>query len=108
MTLAKKGTRCLTVDGCRYRWVVAPDDEPGLAIVVEEADAGGQRLVTWVEHGTVITPALVVRTIRQAQESGWVPGRRGSQLNRRYAPDDGFDTPTRGSGARFLDAPEGP
>ncbi|MEU1543920.1 hypothetical protein ABZ461_38740 [Actinacidiphila glaucinigra] len=83
MALAKKGTRCLTVDGCRYRWVVAPDDEPGLAIVVEDADAGGQRMVTWVEHGTVITPALVARSIRQARELGWVSGRRGPQFSTR-------------------------
>ncbi|WP_438297588.1 hypothetical protein [Streptomyces sp. HUAS TT7] len=88
VALAKKGTKCLTVDGCRYRWVVAPDDEPGLAIVVEDADAGGQRMVTWVEHGTVITPSLVARAIRRAQESGWVPGRRGPQFNRRLPGDE--------------------
>ncbi|MEU4096144.1 hypothetical protein [Streptomyces sp. NPDC026673] len=88
MALAKKGTKCSTVDGCRYRWVVAPDDEPGLAIVVEDAEANGQRMVTWVEHGTVITPALVAHAIRRARELGWVPGRRGPQFSTRLLGDE--------------------
>ena len=32
---------------------VSPDDEPGLAIVVELAEQLAQRLVSWVERGVV-------------------------------------------------------
>jgi hypothetical protein len=38
MALAKKGTRLITDDEIQYGWVVAPNDEPGLAIVVENAE----------------------------------------------------------------------
>ncbi|MFJ3877946.1 hypothetical protein ACIPW5_10845 [Streptomyces sp. NPDC090077] len=83
MGIAKKGTRTIVVDGERYRWVVAPDDEPGLGIVVQ-GEEGGQRMVTWVEHGTVITPRLVADVIRRALERhGWTPRERGGQLTLR-------------------------
>ncbi|MGW6918350.1 hypothetical protein ACWGB8_31730 [Kitasatospora sp. NPDC054939] len=84
MALAKKGTRVVVVDGERYRWVVAPDDEPGLAIVVQHEEAGGQRMVTWVEHGVVVAPGLVAGAIRDALlHHGWTPRLRGGQLTLR-------------------------
>lgn len=73
MGLAKKGTRLITVERERYRWVVAPNDEPGMAIVVEAADVPGQRMVTWVEHGTTISPWLVREAILHALSQGWQP-----------------------------------
>ncbi|WP_405980952.1 hypothetical protein [Streptomyces sp. NBC_00158] len=84
MGIAEKGTRTIVVDGERYRWVVAADDEPGLGIVVVHAEADGQRMVTWVEHGTVIAPGLVAVVIRRALERyGWTPRERGKQLTLR-------------------------
>lgn len=84
MALAKRGTRIIVVGAERYRWVVSPDDEPGLAIVVECANGAGQRLVTWVEHRVVIAPGLVAAVIEQASRHlGWTPGRRGGQLTLR-------------------------
>lgn len=80
MALAKKGTRLITVDGVRYRWVVAPDDEPGMGIVVERAEAPAQRMVTWVDYGAVVTPRLVAGMIRQALDQGWTPERRAAQI----------------------------
>ncbi|NPC85336.1 hypothetical protein HPC49_44970 [Pyxidicoccus fallax] len=77
MALARKGTRALTVDGTRYRWVVAPDDEPGLGIVVEAADSPGLRMVAWVEHGNTISPWLVREAILRALAQGWQPQARG-------------------------------
>jgi hypothetical protein len=56
MAIAKKGTRLITVDDIEYRWVIQPDDEPGLGIVVECAENPGQRMITWVEHGNIISP----------------------------------------------------
>ncbi|RSS37374.1 hypothetical protein EF912_34840 [Streptomyces sp. WAC07061] len=84
MGIAKKGTRAIVVDGERYRWVVAADDEPGLGIVVVHDQVDGQRMVTWVEHGTVIAPGLVAGVIRRALERhGWTPRERGRQLTLR-------------------------
>jgi hypothetical protein len=59
MAIAKKGTRLIRVDDVEYRWIVQPDDEPGLGIVVECAENPGQRMITWVEHGNIISPWLV-------------------------------------------------
>lgn len=79
MALAKKGTRLMTVEGACYRWVVAPNDEPGLGIVVEAADSPGQRMVTWVDHGTTISPWLVREAILHALAHGWQPRARGPE-----------------------------
>ncbi|MER6473074.1 hypothetical protein [Streptomyces collinus] len=84
MSIAKKGTRMIVVDGDSYRWVVAPNDEPGLAIVVVHGEADGQRMVTWAEHGVVIAPGLVAAVIRQALlHHCWTPRERGKQLTLR-------------------------
>ena len=91
MAIAKKGTRVIIVDGERYRWVVAPSDEAGLAIVVVGGDGDEQRMATWVEHGVVIAPGLVAAVIRQALlHHGWTPWQRGKQVTLRCrdrAPD---------------------
>ncbi len=84
MAIAKRGTRVIVVDAERYRWVVAPNDEPGLAIVVLHEKVDGQRLVTWVEHGVVIGPGLVAGAIRDALlHHGWTPRQRRAQLTLR-------------------------
>ncbi|MEE1782213.1 hypothetical protein PUR71_04620 [Streptomyces sp. SP17BM10] len=84
MALAGKGSRVIVVGGVRYRWTVAPDDEPGLAVVVSHADGEGQRLVVWVEHGVVVAPGLVAGLVREAlARHGWTPGRRGRLLTLR-------------------------
>ncbi|HZH77795.1 MAG TPA: hypothetical protein VEY88_17345 [Archangium sp.] len=79
MALAKKGTRLMTVEGARYRWVVAPNDESGLGIVVEAEDSPGQRMVTWVDHGTTLSPWLVREAILHALAQGWQPRARGPE-----------------------------
>ena len=33
MALSKKGSRLIVVEGVSFRWVVAPNDEPGMATV---------------------------------------------------------------------------
>ncbi|WP_224363262.1 MafI family immunity protein [Hyalangium versicolor] len=84
MGLAKKGTRLLTVEGVRYRWRVTSADEPGLGIVVEDADSPGQRMVTWVDHGQVISPWVVREAILHALSQGWQPQTRGPDLTFRF------------------------
>lgn len=79
MSLAKTGTRRIIVNGTTFRWRVAPNDEPGMAIVVQTASRVGQRMVTWVEHGNVISPWLVRQAILNALDSGWAPDVSGSE-----------------------------
>jgi hypothetical protein len=82
--LPKKGIRRITVNGDRFRWRVAPNDEPGMAIVVESAPPSGQRMVTWVEHGNTISPWLVRRAILSALDAGWRPSVPGQELVFRF------------------------
>ena len=84
MSLAKKGTRRITVNGDEFRWRVAPNDEPGMAIVVESSTSAAQRAVTWVEHGNPISPWLVRRAILNALEHGWRPHDKGPELVFRF------------------------
>jgi hypothetical protein len=35
MTIAQKRTRLIRADDIEYRWIVQPDDEPGLEIVMK-------------------------------------------------------------------------
>jgi hypothetical protein len=83
MALARKGTRRIVVADIPYRWTVAPDDEPGVGIVVEAFDHPACRLVSWVEHGVVVSPGLVRRAILEAREAGWRPDVPGADFVRR-------------------------
>jgi len=84
MALAKKGTRLIKVNDVEYRWVVRPDDEPGLGIVVGCADNPGQRMITWVEHGNIISPWLVRKAILHALDRGWHPKQKGKEIVFRF------------------------
>lgn len=83
MTLARKGTRQLLLDDVHYRWATAPNDEPGVGIVVELAVLPASRLVSWIDHGVTIGPGLVRRAIRDAIAAGWRPSERGPDFIRR-------------------------
>jgi hypothetical protein len=85
MTLPRKGTRLIVVDEIAYRWTVAPNDEPSLAIVVEHAEKPGQRLVRWVGHGTILRPGLVREAILDGLRAGWNAGAVGRDIVRRGA-----------------------
>jgi len=85
MSLARKGTRLITVNGHQFRWRVAPNDEPGMAIVVESAITPAQRMVTWVDHGNTISPWLVHQAILHALEHRWQPHINGPELVFRFS-----------------------
>jgi len=93
MSLAKKGTRGITVGGSRFRWRIAPNDLEGMAIVVEAAASPAQRMVTWVDHGNIISPWLVRHAIIQALCEGWHPQSRGPELTFRFRGLIKKDTP---------------
>ena len=84
MSLARHGSRTLTVDGVVYRWVVSPDS--GFMVLVVELDGdSGQRLeatLCYRDDGPgaasgAVTPAVVRRAIERALADGWVPSARG-------------------------------
>lgn len=84
MTLRRKGTRQIIVDGIAYRWIVSPDDEPGLAIVVERAQSPGAKMIAWVEHGNIISPWLVRQAILHGLSKGWQPHQQGQGIGFRF------------------------
>jgi hypothetical protein len=79
VTLARKGTRRITVDGSKYIWKVSVDS--GYFTLVVELESGtGQRLEArtkrdrhWGDKRS-ITPAGVAAVIRAAVREGWTPG----------------------------------
>ena len=73
MTMPKKGTRRIVVDEIAYRWLVSPNDEPGLGIIVEREQSLGQKMITWVEHENIISPDTVKKAILYALSKGWQP-----------------------------------
>jgi hypothetical protein len=94
VTLSRKGTRQITVDGVRYRWHLRgrPTYDQGLAwspltFVVELAEASGAVLMVemdgahpsnWISAPSAnVTPVVVERAIRSALGQGWTPARPG-------------------------------
>ena len=95
VTLGKKGSRPIAVDGVAYRWRLRrrPTYSQGLrwspcTYAVEHADDPGSTLVVTTNQphpsnwlgGTAkaVLPSDVARSIRLALERGWVPTRPGS------------------------------
>ncbi len=80
MTLPRKKSRTITVDGVRYRWLVTPVNEHHeLQVFVEHADGQGQclRHVRSQIYSTAgipsMTPRYIAALVRQALASGWRP-----------------------------------
>ena len=95
MTLAKKGSRPITIDGKRYRWTVR--DRPTYAqgigqshlyVAVECAEAPScilhivlpaLRRDNWLLlPGHVVKPNDLARWVPKALAAGWVPSQKGS------------------------------
>jgi hypothetical protein len=92
MTMPRKGSRLITVDGTTYRWAVRPKptycqglDWGPLTFAVEQADTPGQvlsvatrspRLDNWLSlPGKPVTPRIVEQSVRTALATGWEPDR---------------------------------
>lgn len=96
MSLTKKGSRTIVVDGQHYRWTVrkSPSYSQALAntpltFAVEATEKSGNVLYVklarvrpdnWLQirSSPPITPAEVARFIRQALQSGWDPAKPGA------------------------------
>lgn len=76
MSMAKKGTRLITVDGVRYRWTCDPNRDE--LIHVQSVDPAGARLSVGVMDwlGTVL-PSGIAHVIRTAIRKGWKPLKPG-------------------------------
>ncbi len=83
MTLAKKGTRRITVEGIEYCWLVSPDAELNLALVVE-CVSSKQKIATCVEYGNIISPWLARQAIWYALSKGWHPHNSGQTFCFRF------------------------
>ncbi|MCU0544545.1 MAG: hypothetical protein MUE44_20640 [Oscillatoriaceae cyanobacterium Prado104] len=79
MGISKKGSRLIKVNDLEYRWVVKSDDY-GMSLVVESAENPGQRMITWLEYGNIISPGLVRKAILYAIDRGWHPQEKGQQI----------------------------
>lgn len=87
--MALPGTsRTITVDAANYRWMAAPNDEPGVAVVVQSASGRGAKLRVWVEHGRIITPALVAQIVRGGKLHGWAPDAPGPSVTLQLSDPD--------------------
>ncbi|KAI9134689.1 hypothetical protein [Acaryochloris sp. CCMEE 5410] len=95
MTLAKKGSRKIVVDGVAYRWSIRHKPtypqalcQSNLTTAVELYDQPGTTLIiTWSEPrpdnwlmatSTSITPQHITNAIRQALRQGWEPALSGA------------------------------
>ncbi|GAB7188692.1 hypothetical protein ATKI12_8523 [Kitasatospora sp. Ki12] len=107
MTLAKKGSRRIVVDGVEYRWRVSRKhwccdyDAATLGYAVEAAARPGTTLVVETGRpsvaepraaaGELVLPREVAAGIRAARSAGWTPGRDGAPFKLRLSavPPDG-------------------
>ena len=82
MSLSRKKSRKISIDGHDYRWVFSPDSGY-FNVIVQIADGAGARLEAqsssdWVNYGDAqISPGIVEKLIRLAIEDGWEPTERG-------------------------------
>jgi hypothetical protein len=58
-----------------------------MAIVVECAENPGQRMITCIDYGNIISPWLVRKAILYAIDQGWNPKQRGQQIVFRFEGD---------------------
>lgn len=98
MTLSRRNSREINVDGTFYRWAVAArsQHETREVTLIVEPPGNGQRLAVavpcrdpWLEIETPvpawdvrsITPGLVRSVIEQCRGTLWAPGKPGPQLD---------------------------
>jgi hypothetical protein len=72
MTLPRKGTRKITVDGIEYRWLLSPNDS-GLELAVECIEYPREKMGALIKYGNIVSPGLVRKAILYALSTGWQP-----------------------------------
>jgi hypothetical protein len=90
MTLPRKGSRTINVDGTVYRWKASPvrTEPPMVGLIVHEDTLPAKSmldLAVWeAQSGSILVPSQVEALIRVALRKGWQPKSRG---NFRIGPD---------------------
>jgi hypothetical protein len=99
MTVVKKRSRLITVDGVVYRWRVRrrPAHQGPLSFAIERADRRGTVLIAttpdtrptdWVGTATPpAIPAIVAAMIRKARNQGWHPDTPGPAFPMTVTPE---------------------
>lgn len=96
MTLPKKGTRKIVIDGYSYSWIASGNDgwidliicstyEPGQKLLAQfsylsfyiETDISTN---SEIKQGLTIPPSLVKKVIEYGINSGWSPDKKGTDL----------------------------
>ena len=77
MTIARKGTRAITIDAIEYRWLVRLGKHHDLYLIIELTNESGQLLIAKLRQATIVTPWLVKKAIDYALGQGWQPQQSG-------------------------------
>jgi len=90
MSLPRKKSRPIVVDGQPYRWGIVPRDESEALLVIERDTGGASQLrihgPNSLKPGYVLgpdqtlTPARVADWVRHALAAGWDPNSKGNQV----------------------------
>ena len=92
MSLSRKNSRNIQVDGKSYCWMFF-ENSGWNDLTVQSASGGGRKLsvqIPWENDGSAnmpyksVTPSMVSRAIRFALESGWNPVENGSPVVCRF------------------------
>ena len=102
MTIPRKGSRLITVEGVAYRWSVRPrptysqglGESPMTFAVVDDESPGSTLVVSldtarpdnWLHQPAgAVTPAIVEHAIRMAIAAGWRARQDGAPFSLRFA-----------------------
>ena len=106
MTLARRRSSPIHVDGIEYRWAVSARalSSPEYVLLVVQSVDNGQRIVVTVPHRDryldiegpptpdfnydAITPSLVRKIMAAAVDVGWTPDRPGTELSFDLQPNE--------------------
>lgn len=82
MSIAKKGSRNITVDDQKYRYIITQrrnENEYDTILTIQSENDGNQtcQLVT---RGNIITPGIIKNLINYALNNGWKPNQKGSMF----------------------------
>lgn len=103
MSIVKKGSRKIIVEGREYRWTIRKSpsygqaiDESNLTLAAELFEEPGSTLVvtfpfarpdSWISSGKrSVKPSDVEQSIKLALENGWLPDLDGKSFQLRFNP----------------------
>jgi hypothetical protein len=79
MTIPRKGSRTLDIDGRKFRFMVKPVRDEDLSVTVQEdVEQPGRVMQFHWPEGHSVYPSDVAETVRDALKNGWDPSAKGS------------------------------